>query len=50
VETLQKVAQRFKNSSSKEISATSHDEEAWIHFIGKKEYIDFNMAFKLRAL
>jgi uncharacterized phage-associated protein/transcriptional regulator with XRE-family HTH domain len=50
VETLQKVAQRFKNSSSKEISATSHDEEAWIHFVGKKEYIDFNMAFKLRAL
>lgn len=50
IDTLRKVVQRFKDISSKEISAVSHDEEAWKHFVGKKEYIDFNMAFSLKAL
>lgn len=50
IEILNNIVVRFKNCSSNEISTISHDEDAWIRYNGKKEYINFNEAFTLKAL
>lgn len=47
---LEKVYDRFSLLNSTQISETSHDEDAWKAFVGKKEPIDFSLAFSLKAV
>jgi uncharacterized phage-associated protein len=47
---LEKVYERFSEVNASQISETSHDEEAWQQFVGKKEPVDYSMAFSLKAM
>ena len=47
---LEKVYERFAEVNASQISETSHDEEAWQQFVGKKEPVDYSMAFSLKAM
>jgi uncharacterized phage-associated protein len=40
----------FKTTNANDISEISHKEEAWIAYIGTKDFIDYNKAFSLKAL
>ena len=48
--TLETVWERFKDTSSAEISALSHEEPAWQHNIGKDSPISFDDAFALKGI
>lgn len=48
--SLELIADTFIETSAKEISLVSHDEEAWKQHIGTPQLIDFNTAFKLKAI
>lgn len=50
VAILEAVINKFKGTTANDISETSHKEEAWIDYIGTKDYIDYNKAFSLKAL
>lgn len=50
INILDMIYQRFKNNSAKEISEISHQEDAWRNFYGKKEPIDYNRAFYIKAI
>ncbi len=47
LKTLDTVLKRFKDTTSKEISQISHQEQAWKRFVKQTETIDFNTAFDL---
>lgn len=47
---LEKVYNRFSLLNSAQISETSHDEDAWKKYVGRKEPIDFSLAFSLKAI
>lgn len=47
---LEKVYERFSEVNASQISEPSHDEEAWQQFVGKKEPVDYSMAFSLKAM
>lgn len=47
---LEYVSQRFKNETPKQISETSHKEEAWKKYKDSDKLISFEMAFTLKAI
>lgn len=47
---LEKVYNRFSLLNSTQISEASHDEDAWKNYVGRKEPIDFSLAFSLKAV
>jgi putative zinc finger/helix-turn-helix YgiT family protein len=47
---LEYVYQRFKNETPKQISETSHHEEAWLRNLNSDQLINFEMAFSLKAI
>jgi putative zinc finger/helix-turn-helix YgiT family protein len=47
---LEYVSQRFKNETPKQISETSHEEEAWKKYKDSDKLISFEMAFTLKAI
>ena len=47
---LEYVYERFKKETPKQISETSHHEEAWLKYINSDKLINFEMAFKLKAI
>ena len=49
-DTLRKIAETFSQTTAKEISLVSHDEEAWKRYVGTSQFIDFSTAFELKAL
>lgn len=49
-DTLRKIAETFSQTTAKEISLVSHDEEAWKRYLGTSQFIDFSTAFELKAL
>lgn len=50
VDIMQAVCNRFKESSSRDISATSHEEKAWIDCYATHCKIPFIEAFELKAV
>lgn len=50
VQSLEKVADLFLKTSSKEISLISHDEQAWKLFVNTGHRIDFSAAFELKMI
>lgn len=49
-QTLERIAEHFKDASSADISRMSHKEDAWLLHIGKTDLISFDSAFGLKAL
>lgn len=49
LETLQTIAEKFKDTSASKIKNISHEEEAWISNNKAKSLIDYSYAFKLKA-
>lgn len=47
---LESVYENFKNSTAADISAISHNEDAWKKYYGTNKLIDFREAFTLKAL
>jgi uncharacterized phage-associated protein len=47
---LEYVYERFKKETPKQISDTSHHEEAWLKYINSDKLINFEMAFTLKAI
>lgn len=47
---LKTVYDRFSLLNATQISSMSHDEDAWKDFVGKKESIDYSLAFSLKAV
>lgn len=50
IKVMEKVCNQFKNITSNDISKLSHNEDAWIKYIGKSLAIDYTEAFSLKAL
>lgn len=50
LEILNTIAEKFKDINSNDISSISHKEDAWIHYNGHNEFIDFSEAFTLKAV
>jgi len=50
LQVLESIYQRFRMNTSAQISAKSHEEEAWLKYVGSGQMISFNMAFDLKAL
>lgn len=50
INILEYVYQRFKNETPKQISETSHHEEAWLRNLNSDQLINFEMAFSLKAI
>lgn len=50
LEILEYVYQRFKNKTPKQISETSHQEEAWLRNLNSDQLINYEMAFTLKAI
>lgn len=50
LDTLQTIAKEFKDKNASEIKDISHKEEAWINNNKSKSLIDYDFAFKLKAL
>ncbi|MDD3323001.1 MAG: DUF4065 domain-containing protein [Paludibacter sp.] len=48
--SLEKVASRFKNTTTKDIVLISHDETAWIENEANEDFISYQSAFDLKAL
>ena len=49
-DTLRKIAETFSQTTAKEISLVSHDEEAWKRYVGTAQLINFSAAFELKAV
>jgi len=49
-EILEYVYQRFKKETPKQISETSHQEEAWLKNLNSDQLINYEMAFTLKAI
>lgn len=47
---LEYVYERFKKETPKQISKTSHHEEAWLKYLNSDKLINYEMAFKLKAI
>ena len=47
LQILESVAEKFKNTSTKEIIEISHKEKAWIENSAEKKLIDYNYSFDL---
>ena len=47
---LEYVYERFKKETPKQISETSHHEEAWLKYLNSDKLINYEMAFKLKAI
>ncbi len=47
---LETVLNKFAACSSTDISSISHQEDAWLKYKDKQEYIDYSEAFSLKAL
>lgn len=50
MEILDAVVKKFKSVTANSISETSHEEDAWIDFVGTPNFIDYTKAFSLKAL
>jgi uncharacterized phage-associated protein len=50
IEILDAVLQRFKTATSNDISAASHEENAWKDYVDTKDLINYSEAFSLKAL
>lgn len=49
ISILEKVYNKFKDSTATQISSISHEEEAWKDYIDKDETINFDEAFSLKV-
>ncbi|HLR31343.1 MAG TPA: Panacea domain-containing protein, partial [Fodinibius sp.] len=49
-QALKNVAGYFAGKNTSEISDTSHEEDAWLENIGKRQLISYSYAFGLKAL
>ena len=47
---LEYVYERFKKETPKQISETSHHEEAWLKYLNSDKLINYDMAFFLKAI
>lgn len=50
LKSMEKVAERFKTTTTKTIVDISHDEDAWIDNHEHRQLIPYNYAFQLKAL
>lgn len=47
LDLLEKIAERYKNMSTKDIIEYSHKEKAWIENLNNKKFIDYQYSFEL---
>ncbi len=50
IDILDVILQRFRTTTSNDISEISHEEDAWKDYVDTKDFISYSKAFSLKAL